>query len=172
MHWSCSQNLCENGDNSVQGRFSKATFNISKDATEGLGELSAVPCCLAPVCILLGEIPELVAASWGAEAEAEPWVLGCAWWTGGGCHLFVSVVSAAYLSDVLDLKKFNSHWVRATRRMWEPLFAGRNWGAWYVCLSNVNAKGRRVSSLSVWLGKVKRGGNVFKLNYKCWCKSY
>lgn len=66
----------------MQGRFSKALFNISKGSAEGLGNFSAVPCCLAPVCILPGEILEpglgveqqrLSPGSWGihdGEVEA------------------------------------------------------------------------------------------------------
>lgn len=95
------------------------------------------------------------------------WVPRCAWWRGGGCHLFVAVVKDGYLSDVLNAGKMNLYWIRAINRKWDPLFAGGTWGTGTVCLSSMNAKQRWVCSLLVWQGKIK-----FKLNDRCWCKSY
>lgn len=59
----------------MQGRFSKALFNISKGSAEGLGNFSAVPCCLAPVCILPGEIPGLMLGAEQRRLSPGSWAI-------------------------------------------------------------------------------------------------
>lgn len=97
-----------------------------------LGNFSAVPCCLAPVCILPREILELMLGvqqrlspgSWGIrDGEVE---VVTYWW-----H---SAVNAAHLSDGPDFEKVDSNWSRAIHRMQNPFIYGSQLGVFVLAM--------------------------------------